>query len=126
MINKAYLLVIVLCGGCVLAACHKEGTGGKATITGHVQHHTTPIPSAIVYIKYGEKEFPGSDVSGYDDNTLASSGDGHYEFEELRKGDYYIYGVGYDSTISETVRGGIPVKIKKKTETVEINVPVTE
>ena len=110
----------------MLVGCTKAGAGGKAIINGHVKHHEISIPGSIVYLKYGAVEFPGSDVSTYDENTLASSGDGHYEFKELKKGNYYIYGVGFDSTISAGVVGGVPVKIKNKTESIEINVPVAE
>jgi len=43
-------------------------------------------------------------------------------------GEYYLYGVGYDSSISAPVFGGIPIKIKysERKETIEINVPVIE
>lgn len=109
-----------------ISACKKEGTGGKATITGHVKHHETHIPEAVVFIKYGATELPGTSASDYDDQAVASSGDGHYEFEGLNKGDYYVFSTGYDSTISEIVLGGTPVKIKKKSETIEIDIPVTE
>jgi hypothetical protein len=111
-----------------LAACKKNGTGGKATLMGHVKHHSVHIPNAMVYIKYDAKEFPGSDVSVYDASVQASSGDGHYEFEGLRPGNYYVYGVGYDSTISEAVFGGVAVKIKysDRKETLEVDVPVVE
>jgi len=40
------------------------GIGGKSTITGHVTHHGTPIPNAVVYIKYGTSAFPGDDPYG--------------------------------------------------------------
>jgi len=109
-----------------ITSCKKEGTGGKATITGHVKHHEVHIPDAVVYIKYGAKELPGTNASDFDAQTIASSGDGHYAFEGLQKGNYYLYATGYDSNISENVFGGIPVKIKKKTETVETDVPVVE
>jgi len=107
-------------------ACKKEGIGGKATITGYVKHHEVYIPSSTVYIKYGATELPGILSADYDDQTIASSVDGHYEFTELNKGDYYLYSTGYDSTIYSDVSGGTPITIKKKAETIEINIPVTE
>ena len=115
----------LICILVLIGACKKEGTGGKAEIHGHVKHHEVHISDAVVYIKYGAKELPDN-ISDYDAETIASSGDGHYEFEELQKGDYFIYAVGYDSTISETVSGGGAVKISKKTEEVEYDVPVAE
>jgi hypothetical protein len=116
---------IISCMVMGMTACTKEGTGGKAEIHGHVKHHEVHIPNAVVYIKYGAKELPAN-ISDYDDEMIASSGDGHYGFNELQRGDYYVYAVGYDSTISETVSGGGPVKIKKKTDKIEFDVAVTE
>ena len=121
---RLFLATLVL--ALTLVACEKEGLGGKATITGHVKHHDTPIPNATVYIKYGARELPGTDPSDFDAQTVASSGDGHYEFTDLQKGDYYLFSIGFDSTISEAVKGGIPVNINKKSETLEVNIPVTE
>jgi len=102
------------------------GIGGTSIITGHVKHHDVHIPNATVYIKYGATELPGTDSSDFDDYTVASTGDGHYEFEELKKGNYYLYSTGYDSTISEIVKGGVPTRINSEPETVEIDIPVAE
>ena len=120
------LILVITLIALVISSCKKEGTGGKATITGHVKHHEVHISDAIVYIKYGATELPGTNASDYDNQVVASSGDGHYEFSSLQKGDYYLYATGYDGTISATVKGGVPVKIKKKKETVDIDIPVTE
>ena len=109
----------------IIASCKKEGTGGKATITGLAKHHAKPIPNAVVYIKYGVKESPGTDPANYD-ASVTSDGNAKYEFKELNKGDYYLFGIGYDSAISNTVTGGVPVSVKKKTETVQADVSVTE
>ncbi|MCC7301078.1 MAG: hypothetical protein IT233_00395 [Bacteroidia bacterium] len=112
----------------LLTACSKEGTGGNAQIMGSVKHHDLLIPGATVYIKYGAKDFPGSDVSKYDASTTADLTDAHYHFEGLKRGDYFLYGVGYDSSISAPVVGGVHVKIKfgDRKKTVEQDVPVTE
>ena len=107
------------------ASCGKEGPGGKAAIKGLVKHHSKPIPGAVVYIKYGAKESPGSNVTYYDANITADA-NAHYEFPDLKAGDYYLFGVGFDTAIGKVVSGGIPVVIKSKTETVEADVPVTE
>lgn len=122
--QKTILLVAAICLSTVFSACHKEGTGGKSSISGSVKHHDAAIPNAVVYIKYGVKEFPGTDVSKYDASVTADA-NAHYEFKNLRKGDYYLYGAGYDNTIMEAVTGGISVKLKYNKET-ETDVPVTE
>ena len=106
------------------SACKKEGTGGKSSVTGNVKHHTKLIPNAIVYIKYGATEFPGTDVSLYDDKVTADA-NAHYEFSGLQKGDYYLYGVGYDDAILEQVSGGISIKLRRN-EALTSDVPVTE
>lgn len=107
-----------------LGSCKKEGTGGKSSVSGNVKHHQELIPNAIVYIKYGATEFPGGDVSIYDDK-VSSDTNAHFEFKNLQKGDYYLYGVGYDFTGSYTVVGGVGVTLKRNKST-EIDIPVTE
>ena|ERR1035437_628414 len=107
-----------------LFACHKEGTGGKSSVSGYVMHHSKAIPNAIVYIKYGATEFPGTDVSLYD-ASIPTGADAHYEFKDLRRGDYYLYGVGFDNSIVATVTGGIGIKLKYNKSTTT-DVPVTE
>ena len=119
-------LVFLIACIILLYACKKEGTGGKATVQGVVNHHNLPIPNAVVYIKYGAKEFPGTNLTDYDAKVTAGSVSAEYKFENLKKGDYYLYSIGYDSSISESVTGGVPILVKKKTETVTVDVPVTE
>jgi hypothetical protein len=107
-------------------SCKKEGTGGKSSVSGNVKHHSKLIPNAIVYIKYGATEFPGVDISLYDDQ-ITSDTNAHYEFKELQKGDYYLYGVGMDGigASSYQVSGGVGIKLKRN-ESITIDVPVTE
>lgn len=113
-----------------IAACKKEGLGGQNTIVAYPKHHSTPIPGATIYIKYGTESFPGDDVTKYDASMVAEpeggSGEIHVHFENLNKGSYYLYGVGYDSTISQVVKGGVPVKITSKSGETSVTVPVTE
>lgn len=108
----------------IVSSCTKEGTGGSSTVSGTVLHHSTPIPNCVVYIKYDAKEFPGNNTSLYDASVTADI-NAHYEFKGLRDGDYYLYGVGYDNAIGETVTGGIGVKLKYN-KTTNTNIPVTE
>jgi hypothetical protein len=108
----------------VVSGCKKEGIGGSSTIAAHVKHHESIIPFAKVYIKYGAKEFPGTTLTAYDD-SLQTDAEAHGHFEDLVKGDYYLYGIGYDSAISSVVTGGIAVKLPNKEE-LEVDVPVTE
>lgn len=107
-----------------ISSCKKEGTGGKSSVSGNVKHHTKLIPNAIVYIKYGATEFPGADVSTYDDQ-VTSDINANFEFKDLQKGDYYLYGVGYDFTGSYTVVGGIGLTLKRDESSIN-DIPVTE
>lgn len=105
-------------------SCVKEGPGGKGGIKGMVRHHSKPIPGAVVYIKYGAKESPGTNVTRYDASVNAD-GNANYQFADLKKGDYYLLGIGFDSSIVQVVTGGIPVTIGKN-EIAQTDVPVTE
>lgn len=105
-------------------ACKKEGTGGKSSVKGYAKHHSLPIPNCVIYIKYGAIDFPGSNTANYDASVTANSS-GYYEFTNLRKGHYYLYGVGYDASIMEPVTGGVGIKLRYN-EKLETNVPVTE
>ena len=107
-----------------IVSCHKEGTGGRSNVSGYAKHHDKPIPDCIIYIKYGAKDFPGTDISKYDASVTADA-NAYYEFKDLRKGDYYLYGVGYDDGIMEAVTGGIAIKLKYN-KNMTTNVPVTE
>lgn len=117
---SAFALVLFLAAGCV-----DEGPGGAAKIVGEAKHHDEPIPGTTIYIKYGAQESPGTDPALYDD-TVTANENAEFEFRNLNKGDYYLYGVGFDSTIGEQVRAGIPVTIARKNESVSVVVPVTE
>ncbi len=111
----------------VAISCKKNGTGGEATIAAITKHHDRVIPFSTIYIKYGAKEFPGTDVSKYDAAQVTDK-EGHTHFENLLRGDYYLYGVGYDSSAKAPVKGGTPITIKKseKKKEIDLTVPVTE
>ncbi len=120
-LNLILISVVVLT---LSSACHKEGIGGKSNVDGKVMHHEKPIGNAIVYIKYGVTEFPGTDVANYDDHTSCDA-NAKYEFTNLRKGDYYLYAVGLDDEILSQVSGGIAIKLKYNRD-IGTDVPVTE
>jgi hypothetical protein len=123
-VSSARIILLLIIFAVNFSACLKEGPGGKSSISGAVMHHEIIIPNSTVYIKYNATEFPGTDLSKYDASTTADAS-AHYEFKGLRKGDYYLYGVGFDNMIADEVTGGIHVKIKYNTDS-EADVPVTE
>jgi uncharacterized GH25 family protein len=111
-----------------LSACSKAGKGGDASIQGKVLHHETIIPNARVFVKYDKTEFPGADTTKYDDVVNADN-QGNYVFSGLKKGKYYLYGVGKDGVANGNpfdVFGGSRIDINSKTAVVQFNVPVTE
>ena len=80
----------------------------------------------ILYLRFGAKDFPGSAPTDYDMTTIGEANEEHVHIEGLRKGDYYIYAVGYDSTISAVVTGGQAYKISSKSGEHDVDVAVTE
>jgi hypothetical protein len=126
---KSLKLAFIALALTAFASCKKNGTGGENTIAAFPKHHGVTIPNATVYIKYGATELPGVNASDFDDSKIAvkeGSGAAHAHFEGLLKGDYYIYSIGFDSTVNETVSGGIAVKITSKSGEQDVEVPVTE
>jgi uncharacterized GH25 family protein len=123
MKNFKYVFLII----CALSffGCKKNQLGGKSNIKGRVVHHDTPIPNARVYIKFNATEFPGTDISLY--NTyIDADHNGNFLIEHIYHGKYYFYAVGYDPAISQTVTGGVALKVKMLKEITGFEVPVTE
>ena len=123
-LNKIAILSICIL---LMASCKKNGAGGKADISATVIHHDHFIPFSTIYIKYGAKDFPGTNLSNYD-NHVVTDKNGHADLNNLRYGDYYLYGVGFDSTIMSPVSGGDHLAIKwgQRKKTIAFTVPVTE
>ena len=123
--RKFWIIVAVLSIASV--SCKKNGTGGKADISATIMHHERIIPFATIYIKYGAKDFPGTNTSGYN-ASIKTDAKGHADISGLRYGDYYLYGVGFDSTIMTPVTGGDHLQIKwsQRKNTISFTVPVTE
>lgn len=120
------LTLFLLISSISIISCNKEGIGGKASISGTVQHHGKAIPDAVVYIKYGADEFPSFDFDQYDDNVIVNGPDASFFFDNLYKGNYYLHAIGYDVSIMENVGGGLAVKINKKKELIVTEIPVTD
>lgn len=103
------------------AGCTKEpGPGGKAHIHGHVHYEANDetISGATVSIWYGE-----TSVNGDADDNATTDAAGKFEFENLYKGDYYLFATGMDST--GTVRsGGVSVEVAKKSGEFDVDIDV--
>lgn len=120
--------VVLMIFALVCFSCKKNDTGGDATIVAFPQHHGKAIKGATMYVKFGATELPSNPTANSDLKVVGDPNEDHVHVENLRYGKYYLYAVGYDSTIMQTVTGGLAVVIKwseRKSET-DVDVPVTE
>ena len=126
--KKQLTLGIIATSILLATSCKKGDTGGDATIAAFPKHHTQPIKGATVYVKFDANELPSDPTNNYDLKIVGESNEDHVHIEGLRYGKYYLYAVGYDSTIMQTVVGGIPVKIKwsERKKELDQDIPVTE
>lgn len=105
------------------------GKGGNATIVATLAHHNISknITNAMVYIKYNTSDAPGNGV--YDDSAVCTYPNSvpTATFTSLKKGSYYLYGRGLDTSIAQTVLGGTKYDVPDTTvQTYTVPVPVTE
>jgi hypothetical protein len=137
-IFKFSALAIFASGIFVFAGCKKEeekciaGTGGDVTLNLFPEHHGKAIPGIEGYpdsafIKFNTKEYPGGSPSSYDLVIVGSVGSDMISAKNLKCGDYFIYMTGYDTSIAERVRGGIPYTISENASgVISVKVPITE
>lgn len=116
-------IFIVAALSLIFVCCKKNQLGGTSKVTGIVAHHEKVIPYSRVFIKFNAKEFPGADTNLYD-SKFSTGADGAYHFD-LYKGEYFLYGYGYDPGVPGTVVGGISLKLRKN-EDKKLDVAVTE
>lgn len=126
--KKVLATVLVIASVISIYSCERKneevaGKGGNATLKVTPQHHAENIDSCTVYLKYNAQDMPGS----YDEEVkcIVENGKPVATFSGLKKGDYYVYGKGWDPDFEQVVVGGTPYKITEET-TYNINVPVTE
>jgi len=110
------------------SACKKNSTGGKTKITVYPAHHGKPIYGATVYVKFNTNDMPSDPTSNYDLKVVGEENEEHVHIEGLRYGKYYLYAVGYDPEISETVVGGAPltIKWKERKNSIDFDIAVSE
>ena len=123
-------LSIVLIFFLILGCRKKEtaGTGGEYSLVLTVRHHSLPIDSGKVYIKYNAVDAPAS-LDLYEDSKAIlenENGVTQVTFSGLQKGEYYLYGTGWDPSIFKVVKGGLPYEIKNGEKTINLNLQVTE
>jgi hypothetical protein len=124
---KFFLIFVTLL---FLFGCSKESTlvgfGGNAKLNIFVTHHTAPIDSGIIKIKFNSLEAPTDDVYSYTQNFKTDSSTKVQSIiSGLKQGQYYLYVLGWDPSISSLVQGGIPFTVDVQTN-YNITIPTTE
>ena len=112
-------------------SCEYAGTGGNTTVVAFALHHGDTIFNQASYpdsafIKFNATEFPGSLPGNYDLVLVGDSGEDHVHIENLKRGKYFIYMTGWDSSIGQRVFGGIPYVLSQSTGEVDLAIPVAE
>jgi len=107
------------------------GSGGSLTLKVYLQHSEHAVVNLknyrdTVYIKYNVTEFPGYDLSAYDATLIGEWPGDYVTVPNLKCGNYFIYGVGYESVHGYRVAGGIPFTTDKKEGEVSVTIPVSE
>jgi hypothetical protein len=123
-----FKLVLFVIPVAFICSCVKAGLGGNGTISGICCHHRIAIPFDSVAIKYNAVNLPGITPSDYDNMIIADS-TGHFIFKGLKKGNYYLYAWGFDTSKqwNTTVTAGIPVKLGSNSAFVGVDtIPVNE
>ncbi len=83
-------------------ATDTAGKGGNAILKITPRHHGNQIDSCTIYVKYNAVDAP---VNGrYDDSAkcILTGGIPVATFSGLKKGNYYLYGYGWDPSLCAT------------------------
>jgi len=119
----------------LLPACKKEnkcvaGQGGNVELVVKLNHHGMSIPNDslkpdtvwVLFNATGWKNAP----AGYNMMVIGEPGEDHIHVDGLRCGDYYLHGAGWDTSLNETVRGGIGTSFSTTSGEVVVEIPVSE
>lgn len=138
----SFIKCLTLAGMVLMVSCKKNidipdpyceaGNEGTITLRLFPEHHEDPITSLPNYpdsafIKFNTDEFPGSDDPElYDLVVTGTPGSNEVVINNLSCGTYFIYMTGFDQSIVERVKGGIPVKVAYGETVKSVIIPVTE
>lgn len=118
---KNMILLIALAG---LIACKKNGTGGSTDVVAFTAHHSKPIFGSTVYVKFDARELPQDPTGNYDLVIAGEPNEDHVHIPDLLPGNYFLYATGFDSTIKQPVKGGVPLNISRKDKKKELEVDI--
>ncbi|MBX7093083.1 MAG: hypothetical protein K1X56_00055 [Flavobacteriales bacterium] len=110
--NRVSILFLFIISVFVYSCEKGPGKGGKAKINVTCINGLSNMPYAQLKIKYGASSYPGQNVS-YDENATCDY-TGDYTFDNLKRGDYYVYAYTTDSTGNVALEGGAHVLINNK------------
>ncbi|MBS1763980.1 MAG: hypothetical protein JSS90_03310 [Bacteroidetes bacterium] len=107
------------------------GTGGTNSMMVYLKHHSKLITSLpehadTLFIKYNSNDLPGENISDFDTYYVGDTLTDHFMIDGLNCGNYYLFGAAWDTSITQRVKGGIPVTIDENAGQVMVNIPVTE
>lgn len=135
-------LLIVLFAAAFVAGCKDDkeddnqptcvaGRGGAVTLVLQPEHHGEAIPGIVGYpdsamIKFNTSEFPGDNPANYDYIVVGETDSISVIADSLKCGSYFVFMTGWDVSIAERVKGGIPVTITEQSGTKTVKVPITE
>ena len=127
MIKYLKLLLLglpVFLGSC--SNCSKEsvsptdtaGKGGNATLHITPRHHDKQIDSCTIYVKYNAVDTPANGVFDDSAKCMQVAGVPIATFSGLRKGKYYLFGYGWDPSLTpaQHVRGGYAYSLTTETD----------
>lgn len=121
---KKYFAALIVFSALSFVACKTTddppeptaGKGGNATLNVTPQHHGKPIDSCTIFIKYNATDAPANQQ--YDDSLRCTlvGGIPVASFTGLKKGNYYLYGYGWDPSLTppQHVKGGYAHPIQEE------------
>ena len=136
MKKTVFSLAVLALAAFTISSCTKKnsctaGASGAVTIAAFPKHHGEDILSKAsypdtVFLKFNTKNSPGTNLAAYDKYFVGEVGEDHVHMAGLSCGDYYIFAVGFDSTINQRVTGGIPFSFTQTSGEIDLNIPVVE
>ncbi len=111
-------LFVVSCLGLLsLASCKQKtsaGWGGNAVLRLEARHHGVLIDSCTFSIKFNASDLPAE--YDFTQQSITDSSGSYVVISGLKEGDYYLFASGWDPSISQTVKGGMPYTIRSESE----------
>ncbi|MCZ2277874.1 MAG: hypothetical protein LC117_08100 [Bacteroidia bacterium] len=109
----------------------KAGFGGSVSLILKPEHHGKPIANQTnypdsVFLKFNQLEFPGNNVSDFDHVQIGNAGDDFVRVDGLKRGKYFIFATGFDTSITQRCFGGLGYEIAQDAGEIVLKIPITE